>query len=121
MNFPRLIWLCFLCCASAFGATLSGRITDTEGAVIANAHVVIHWDASGSTYVKDNLGTKQDVVLSTDHDGSFSAEIPPGFYDVFVSAAAFSPYCEKVRVREAQKRPFKARLKVSAVTSKELD
>jgi hypothetical protein len=35
-------------------------VRDSEGAAIANARVLVHWDPSGSNYLKDNLGIKQD-------------------------------------------------------------
>lgn len=87
---------------STKAATLSGTVRDSEGAVITNAHVVVHWDPSGSNYLKDNLGVKQDIVATTDSRGHFSVELPPGFYDVFVTAMAFTPHCDKVP-RERQR------------------
>jgi hypothetical protein len=67
-------------------------VRDSESAVIANAHVVVHWDSSGSNYLKDNLGIKQEIAATTDSTGHFSVELPPGFYDVFVTAMAFTPH-----------------------------
>lgn len=74
---------------------------------------MIHWDASGSNSLKDNIGVKQDIILTSDRYGNFSVDIPPGFYDVFVSATAFSPRCEKLRVKGDQGQLFKVRLKLS--------
>jgi hypothetical protein len=43
----------------------SGQVTDSEGAVIANARVLVHWDPSGSTVgLSDNIGIKQDVTVA---------------------------------------------------------
>ena len=53
---------------------------------MSNAHVIVHWDPSGSKYLKDNLGIKQDIASTTDSSGHFSLDLPPGFYDVFVTA-----------------------------------
>lgn len=117
---PLLTVLLFFSC-SAVAATFSGAVVDSEGAVIAGAHVVIHWDPSGSNYLKDNPGIKQDMILTTDANGSFSLDLPPGFYDVFVSSISFSPYCEKVRIKGDTSQRFKAKLKLSPVTSRELD
>jgi Carboxypeptidase regulatory-like domain len=101
-------------------ATFSGTVRDSLGAVIANAHVVIHWDPAGSNYLGDNVGIREDISVSTDSDGKFSLELPPGFYDVFVTATAFTPYCEKIRLKDRPK-TYDVKLKVSPVASKELD
>jgi hypothetical protein len=106
---------------SAKAGTLAGTVRDSEGAAIAKAHVVIHWDSSGSNYLKDNIGIKEDVTATTDANGEFSVDLPPGFYDVFVAAISFSPHCDKVRVKAAATQRYAVRLKVSPVTSKELD
>lgn len=79
-------------------STIKGTITDAEGAIIANARVSIHWDPAGSNVgLSDNVGTKTDVVAMTDSNGHYSMVVPPGFYDVFVSAMAFTPTAGKVR------------------------
>jgi len=107
--------------ALASGATtLSGTVRDSEGAVIAKAHVVIHWDSAGSNYLGDNLGIKKDVTLSTDSEGRFSLDLPPGFYDVFIAATAFTPHCDKIRLKDKPK-TYDVKLKLSPVASKELD
>ena len=102
-------------------ATLSGTVRDSEGAVIAKAHVVVHWDAAGSNYLGDNVGIKDDITVSTDTNGRFSLELPPGFYDVFVAATAFAPHCEKIRLKEKQTKNVDVKLTISKVASKELD
>ena len=77
----------------------SGMVVDSEGAVIANAQLIIHWDSSGSTVgLNRNVGLASDLVLHTDSLGHFSTRIPPGFYDVFVSSMAFTPQCTKIDV-----------------------
>src|SRR5215472_9847924 len=82
MNVARLLWLLLLSATSAFASTLSGTVSDSEGAVIAGAHVVIHWDASGSNYLKDDIGVQRDIMLTRDGYGNFSVDIPAGFYDL---------------------------------------
>lgn len=101
-------------------ATFSGTVRDSEGAVIAKARIVVHWDPAGSNYLGSNVGIKEDITVSTDSGGKFSLELPPGFYDVFVTATAFTPYCEKIRVKDRPK-TFEVKLTVSPVASKELD
>ncbi len=121
MNLIRFAVLLLSSVASTRAGTFSGTVRDSDGAVISNAHVVIHWDPSGSNYLKDNLGIKQDVEATTDSSGQFSVELPPGFYDVFVTAMAFTPHCDKVRVKNKESRAYEVKLKISPVTSKELD
>jgi hypothetical protein len=84
--------------------------------------VLVHWDSSGSTVgLKDNIGIKQDVAVVTDANGHYSADVPPGFYDVFVSARAFTPTAAKVRVKEGHATTLSRKLKVDPFVSKELD
>ena len=102
-------------------SAISGRITDSQGAVIANARVLVHWDSSGSTVgLRDNVGLKQDVVVVTDASGRYSRNVLAGFYDVFVSAMAFTPTATKLRVKDGKSSNFDAKLKVDPLASKEL-
>jgi hypothetical protein len=99
---------------------LRGVVSDPEGAAISGAHVVIHWDSSGNGVgLASNVGVKQDLVLATDASGLFSANLPPGFYDVFVSAEAFSPDCRKVRTKSGIV-AYKTKLKLSPIVAQEL-
>src|ERR1700688_309531 len=98
-------------------STLTGQVTDSEGAVISNARVLRHWDSSGSAV--GHLGFKQDVIVVTDASGHYSANVPAGFYDVFVSAPAFTPIAAKVIVKE-QEAMFNAKLYVDPLVSKEI-
>lgn len=115
--------LTLLCLSSLFGdpkPAITGQITDSSGAVISNARVVVHWDSSGRGSLKDNIGITQDVVTVTDSSGHCIATVPAGFYDVFVSAMAFTPIATKVRVKEGQPSAFSAKLAIDPVISKEL-
>jgi hypothetical protein len=99
---------------------LRGVVTDSEGAIISGAHIVIHWDASGSKVgLTTNIGIAEDRTLISDAKGLFSADLPPGFYDVFVSATAFSPDCRKIRITKDNTGVYNPRLKVSALVIKE--
>lgn len=118
-----LLLVCIVLCVATPGiaATLSGTVRDSEGAAIPKAHVVVHWDSTGSTFLKDNIRTEEDKIATADANGEFSLDLPPGFYDVFISATAFSPHCEKVRLNGKGMKKFEVKLKVSPVTSQELD
>jgi hypothetical protein len=121
-----IITLVFFLVASSTSATsqqsvITGTISDSEGAAIKNARVLIHWDPSGSTVgLTDNIGTKQDVIVVTDERGQYSATVPPGFYDLFVTAMAFTPVATKVRVKEGQHASFNAKLRADRLVTKEL-
>ena len=113
-SMKSLTILVFVLLASlpARATTLSGTVTDHYGAAIPNAFVVIHWDRVGLTGVKKNVGTKADKSITTNETGHFSLDLPPGVYDVFVSAAGFSPHCDKIVIRE-KGRNYNAKLTVS--------
>lgn len=105
--------------ASTIG--LKGTVTDSTGAAIRRARLVVHWDSSGSAVgLKSNVGIKQDVTLETDEDGKFSADLPPGFYDVFVTAQAFSPQCQKIRIKPGSAAMYNPKLKVDPLVSSEI-
>ncbi len=126
MNYRILIGLILLLCLSFVLAeqqsAISGQITDPNGAAIANARVIVHWDPSGSVVgLKDNIGIQQDVVVTTDASGRYSASVPAGFYDVFVSAMAFTPTAAKVRVKNGKTAVHDWALKVDPLVTRELD
>jgi hypothetical protein len=116
-----LCWIVLVGAIHAGAATLSGTVRDPIGAAIPRSHVVVHWDWSGSSYVKNNIGTKEDTIATTDANGEFSVDLPPGFYDVFISSTAFTPYCEKIRLTGHKSKKLNVKLKLSPVTSGELD
>jgi hypothetical protein len=121
MSLARFALLLLLAAVTTKAATLSGTVRDSDGAVISNAHVIVHWDPAGSDYLKDNLGIRHDVDATTDSNGNFSIDLPPGFYDVFVTATAFTPHCDKIRLKDKQPRSYEVKLGISPVTSRELD
>jgi hypothetical protein len=114
--------VCFLLALVASSQNrLRGVVTDSEGAVISGAHISIHRDASGSKVgLTTNIGIKEDRTLLSDAQGLFSADLPPRFYDVFVSAKAFSPDCRKIRIIKGSAEVYNPRLKVSTLVTKEL-
>ena len=116
----------FLFCVSFLAAAqrqsgLTGEIVDSEGAAITNARVLVHWDSAGSTVgLSDNVGIQHDVIVTTDAAGRYSAGVPAGFYDVFVSAMAFTPTAAKVRVKKEQLLTYNSTLKPDPLVSREL-
>ena len=89
-----VLW--FLCCSAVLAADtrINGTVLDSEGAAIAEAHVIIRADASG----KREPAKNPVLTIETDKQGHFSASVSVGFYDVCVVADAFSPQCQKVFV-----------------------
>ena len=99
---------------------LKGKVTDEEGAVIPSARVLVHWDPSGSAVGLDsNIGIKEDVALTTGQTGEFETDLPPGFYDLFVSATAFSPVCRKLRLTDIAHPPVDFKMKADPLVMKE--
>lgn len=98
-------------------STISGRITDSESGSIAKVHVFIHSDPSGKN---GYVGEPGDVNVLTDKSGDYSATLPAGFYDVFVSAPAFTPKAAKVIVRPGQRATLDVRLMLDPLVSKEI-
>jgi len=113
--------LCISQLSAAAQSVISGQVTDSEGAVLAKARVLLHWDPSGSTVgLTDNIGTTQDITVVTDASGNYSTSVPSGFYDVFVSAMAFTPTVAKVRVKQGQRATFSTKLRADPLVTKEL-
>ena len=67
------------------------------------------------------VGMRKDLILYGDKTGAYSADVPPGFYDVPISFPAFEPSCRKVRVRPGESDAVSPKLSVSGLVSKELD
>jgi hypothetical protein len=119
--FLLLVFIVRLCVAAEPATRLTGVVTDSEGAVVRAAYVYVHWDASGATVgLADNVGIKHDLTLLTDQKGEFMAEVPPGFYDLFVAAAGFSPQCRKVRLKVGHVEKYKVALRADPLVTGEL-
>jgi hypothetical protein len=52
--------------------------------------------------------------------GEFAIELPPGFYDVMISANAFSPECHKMRIHANEFALDNVKLKADPLITKEL-
>jgi Carboxypeptidase regulatory-like domain len=110
-------------CAAApvSSGLLKGVVSDSQGAAIRGAHVIVRWDPAGADVgLRSNVGLKHEVELVTDKKGSFASKLPPGFYDVFVSATAFSPECRKIRIKSGLAFNFKVSLRVDPLVTREL-
>jgi hypothetical protein len=88
-----ILLLCFAA-REAFAVTVKGQISDSGGAAIKGAHLLFHLDPSG----KRKPTISADIIRETDVAGNFHVQLEPGFYDVCVMAAAFTPECDKILV-----------------------
>jgi hypothetical protein len=115
------IALFLTCSIPAFSETLKGTVNDSAGSPIPGTLIVVHWDSSGSTVgLSSNQGIKNDLFLKTDAYGRFAAELPPGFYDVFVSSRAFTPVCRKIRIKASKEFVYNPRLNVDPLVGVEV-
>jgi hypothetical protein len=126
ITIPRMRYitlLCFLFLASlcANATTLLGAVEDSQGAAISKAYVLVRWDSVGLDSVKNNAGDKNNHVTATDDMGHFSFDLPPGVYDIFVSAPGFFPHCKKITVGAKYPTHYKARLRASRTLSVTVD
>jgi carboxypeptidase family protein len=100
---------------------LQGMVTDSTGKLLTDAQLVVHWDPSGSKRgLTTNVGIPEDRFLKTDTHGTFYAEIPPGFYDILVTAPGFSPECRKIRLKAAQSATLNSKLQLDPLVDEEL-
>jgi hypothetical protein len=90
-----------------FRATLSGRVTDSSGAVIANASV---------TVTDTDTGTKTDTVTSA--NGEYVVPfLLPGKYSVIIEAKGFERYVhDGITVQSGEKIAEDASLSIGAAT-----
>ena len=115
------VFLCVMLASANSESGIRGQVTDSAGAVIAKARVLVHWDPSGSTVgLSSNVGIPQDLLVMTDASGRYSVAVPPGFYDIFVSATAFTPAATKVRVKEGKDATFDVKLPPDPLVVEEL-
>jgi hypothetical protein len=103
-----------LICLGSIGAALqdpsvevTGRVKDSQKAPLDRALVIIL--PSSSPY-KWNLDS--EVRLTTDKNGEIALRLKPGFYDIFVSRAGFTPRAFKFEVLASKKSNFNLSLKM---------
>jgi hypothetical protein len=113
MKLIQLIVVCLILSVTATpseSSVLKGVVTDTvEGAPIPGAYVLVH----------RSLGGNADARVPVQRDGTFSLNLSPGFYDVFVTAVGFSPTCTKVELRQGKTELYNPRLEMSKIESAE--
>lgn len=83
-------------------ADASGVVGQANGAKV----MAVHWTASPmhSTML-------QDQVATTDAEGKCSLNLPPGVYDLFISANGMEPAAMKVQIANGENKPLTVTLK----------
>ena len=100
--------------AVAQNSMAKGIVVDPSGAPISQGFVLFHSDA-----LTPENPIPYDVTLRTDKQGRFSAELPPGFYDLFIGSGGFEPNCQKVRMYTSAPEDLTVVLKLDAKFVKE--
>jgi len=119
-NFLLLI-VAVIAPAIASGETLKGAVKDSSDTPLSGAMVLIHWDRAGNTAgLRINIGIEADLSIGTKDDGTFAADLPPGFYDIFVAATAFTPTCRKIRMQVAEAQEITFRLNLDTLYTAEM-
>jgi hypothetical protein len=119
--FLLLVFLVHLCGGAEPTTRLAGTVTDSEGVAIPRASIHVYWDPSGAAVgLKDNIGVKHELTLLTNQKGEFVAEVPPGFYDLLITAPAFSPECRKIRLKVGHVENYKVSLRIAPLVTNEL-
>src|SRR3984957_3691826 len=87
--------------------SVSGTVTDPQGAAVADANVTV-----------SNKATGTNQVLKTNSDGSFtSGSLPPGDYQIRVESSSFRTIQSTVVVQLGQIATFNAKLELGASTN----
>src|ERR1700723_86034 len=87
--------------------SISGTVTDPQGAAVADANVTV-----------SNKATGTNQVLKTNSDGSFtSGSLPPGEYQIRVESSSFRTIQSTVVVQVGQIATFNAKLELGASTN----
>jgi Carboxypeptidase regulatory-like domain len=92
--------------AQEFRGSISGRVTETSDAVVANARVIV-----------TNTATNTATTTTTNENGVFNVQfLNPGQYSILVEASGFKKLMrEKVEVRVGDKLEFNLVLEVGEV------
>jgi hypothetical protein len=99
--------LCYSGHAQNNNGTIRGTVTDSNGAVLTNASVVLV-----------NVGTAEQSTQLTNKEGYYTfTDLAPADYTVKVSAPAFAPWEGKLTLRVSQEAVINAKLKPGSVTA----
>jgi Carboxypeptidase regulatory-like domain len=96
-------------------AALNGQVTDPFSAGIPAVSVQIHHDKTcrGAERIADRS-------VSTDQEGTFAVDLPPGRYDIVLLADGYDPVAEKVLVLADKPAIFSKRMRVTQYSGDEI-
>ena len=87
----------------------NGSVQGPLGVPIPGAHVALRWNFSGEPMCwndghckKTKKPSKQTLQVETDDNGDFSAQLPPGTWDVFIFRDGFVPACAQIFVESGK-------------------
>ncbi len=84
-----------------------GRVTDPNGALVANANVAVK-----------SVGTGAERTVITGSDGTYLVpSLQPGLYDVTISAQGFAPSTQRVQITVGGKTSVDTQLSVQGVAA----
>jgi Carboxypeptidase regulatory-like domain len=89
--------------------TLTGTLTDPQGAAVANNVVELRWNDVGPAEYRPKRRPKKHITTITDSAGKFSVSLFPGDYDIFVYRDGFAPICTVVLVENAESKSIDLR------------
>ena len=104
--------------------TLNGTLFDPQGAAVAKAGIELRWNYVGNEMCwnaphcgKTEKPGKRSLVIITDTEGRFSAQLLPGNWDVFAFHDGYAPTCTIVLIRPDQATPVELRFPGMAAMS----
>jgi hypothetical protein len=90
--------------------TLNGTLLDPQGAALQNAEIQLRfnyvnnrmfWDGRSDTKIFKKPRKASQLII-TDSAGQFSAQLPPGNWDVFAFHDGYAPTCTIVLIQADQ-------------------
>jgi hypothetical protein len=91
----------------------AGIIRDPTGAGLSGASVVVErWEWDRSMRYPRAIA---EPVVRTDEEGRFSAYLPPGLYDVFVSYPSMEPVAKKIEIKAVESTNLDCTLELSSL------
>lgn len=101
MQIVALMCVLFLggACIAEELATIHGRVRDSNGLFVSRARVLVQRNSGPKPTTAPG---QQGTSLETDNNGSYTAELAPDVYDVFLAAEGFLPQAKQVRITLAE-------------------
>src|SRR5262245_9240809 len=105
--FSALVFFAITCTAQEFRATISGRVTDSQNAVISGAKITV-----------TNVGTQSKFEAMSAADGLYTIPfLPPGTYRLTAESAGFKRYVRDTLAAGANERlGIDIQMEVGAIT-----